>query len=118
MLLGEIRPPTKKRKLEQKEETSTSSSETTAPLPHALVVSLKDEPTFFYVPIEEYKKHRHLLKSLALMDFDDKEMDSLEQKWKTLFECWFDNYTDFDDDIVDVTEQNISIVKVVRLVNY
>lgn len=42
-----------------------------APYPYVLVVSLKDEPNFFYVLLAEYKVHKSLLKSLAIMDLED-----------------------------------------------
>jgi hypothetical protein len=112
-------PKNKKRKLSASKETITRTfNDDLAPYLYVLVVSLKDEPTFFYVPLAEYKVHKSLLKSLALMDLEDDEMETLEKQWQGVFESWYDNYTDFDDDIVNIAKRNISIVKVVKLINY
>jgi hypothetical protein len=110
-------PKNKKRKLSASKETITSPDDP-APYLYALVVSLKEEPTFFYVPLAEYKVHKSLLKSLALMDLEDDEMETLHKQWQRVFESWYDNYTNFDDDIVNISKRNISIVKVVKLINY
>jgi hypothetical protein len=112
-------PKNKKRKLSvSKEPITRTNHDDPTPYLYVLVVSLKDEPTFFYVPLTEYKIHKSLLKSLALMDLEEDEMETLEKQWQEVFESWYDNYTDFDDDIVNVVKRNISIVKVVKLINY
>jgi hypothetical protein len=112
-------PKNKKRKLSASKETITRTvNDDPAPYPYVLVVSLKDEPNFFYVPLAEYKVHKSLLKSLAVMDLEDDEMEALDKQWQEVFESWYDNYTNFDDDIVNIAKRNISIVKVVKLINY
>src|SRR3989338_7222038 len=74
-----------------------------------LVASLKEEPTFFYVPLLEYSKHKQLIQAVLLAETEHLSDDQLEQEWKVLFEDWYDRFTDFDGEIVEVADKNISI---------
>ena len=67
------------------------------------------------MPLLEYSKHKLLLQSVLQAETEHLSDEQLEQEWKVLFEDWYDKFTDFDDEIVEVADKNISIVKVVQL---
>jgi len=106
---------TKKRKREEPEVTEQVEERHNNL--HVLVVSLKEEPNFFYVPINEYKKHKNLLRSLALMDLEDDELEKLEKRWDNIFEEWYNKFC-FNGAVLNVKKKDITIVKVIKLVDY
>ncbi len=108
-------PNKKKRKLQDVEITEQVDNKETSQC--VLIVSLKEEPNFFYVPVSEYKKHKKLLHSLALMDLEDDELEELEKEWNGVFGKWYDEYSN-DSGVVNLKKKNITIVKVIKLVDY
>jgi len=105
------------RELKHHTEKPTKKRKST-PLPMLLIASLKEEPTFFYVPLQEYMKHKPLLKSLLRAEAESCFSETTEQQWTALFEEWYDKYTDYDDDIVEVDEQSVRIVKVLNMLKH
>ena len=109
------------RELTHRTEKPTKKRKSTiyfTPLPMVLIASLKEEPTFFYVPLQEYRKHKPLLKSLLRAEAESCFSETTEQQWTALFEEWYDKYTDYDDDIVEVDEQSVRIVKVLNMLKH
>ncbi len=86
--------------------------------PVVLVASLKDEPTFFYVPQSEYAKHKLLIRTVLGAETEHLSNEQAEKEWKVLYEDWYDGFTDFDDEIVEVANKNVSIVKVIKLLQH
>lgn len=108
-------PNKKKRKRQDAEITEQIEKKETSQC--VLIVSLKEEPNFLYVPVNEFKKHKKLLHSLALMDLEDDELENLEKEWNGLFGEWYNEYFD-DSSIVNLKKKNIIVVKVIKLVDY